>query len=581
MTNLPQLSEADIHGWTDPRSFGRGQRYYHSGHIINPRRQGDTLKARCIGSRPQPYRVEITLGRDGIAYGECSCPVGAGGHCKHAVALLLTWLHESSTFTVVEDLKTALERLSKSELIVLIQRMLDRYPDLETVLELPIVGETEEAPPVNADVIQRQAQGAFAGIGYDDWVDVRSIADQLLQLVDIGDDYVEIGQWRDAATIYQTVMDEALDGYGMLHDETGYLNEVVDRCVEGLEGCLVATEDPFRREMLLQALFHVYRWDMDFGGIDMGYRAPDIILELATPEEKRQVSAWVREALSSDGSRWARQAYGHLLLQLEEAWLDDQAFLQFCRETGRREDLVERLLVLDRVEEAIEVARRANDYELLCLADVFLAQDHSDLAERLIRERLRSTRDRHLTGWLKERALARGDQEEALALAEGLFWERPSLRGYEELRTLARPLERWNDLRAAILSRLAEEEKRTLLIEIHLEENEVDHALEILEQMRGTPRRRWAVDHLILQVAQAAEEERPREAIRLYKEAAEQLIARRGRGNYAVAASYLTRARDIHGRLDETWAWTTYIAELRASNPRLRALKDELNKAGL
>lgn len=193
MTDLPQLTENDIRRWTDERSFGRGRGYFQSGRILNPRRQGNTLKARCTGSRPQPYHVEITLGPEGILAGECSCPVGAGGHCKHAVALLLTWLREPDTLTA-EDLETALNRRTKVELLVLIRRMLDRYPDLETLLELPIVGKGEP-PPVNADVISRQARSAFAGIGYDDWGATYGIAQQLLELVKIGDNYAERKSW--------------------------------------------------------------------------------------------------------------------------------------------------------------------------------------------------------------------------------------------------------------------------------------------------------------------------------------------------------------------------------------------------
>jgi len=163
MIDLPQLTESHIRAWTDPGSFGRGQGYYRAGHTITPRRQGSTLKARCIGSRPEPYCVEITLGPGGIARGECSCPVGAGGHCKHAVALLLTWLQRPDTFTTVEDVETALERRSKAELVVIIRRMLERHPGLEQVLELPIFTAAEDAPPrssleANGMVSARQSQ---------------------------------------------------------------------------------------------------------------------------------------------------------------------------------------------------------------------------------------------------------------------------------------------------------------------------------------------------------------------------------------------------------------------------------------
>jgi uncharacterized Zn finger protein len=580
MTDHPQLTESDIRAWTDPGSFGRGQGYYRAGHIITPRRQGNTLKARCIGSRPEPYTVEVTLAQRGIAHGECSCPVGVGGHCKHAVALLLTWLHDPDAFTTMEDLETSLDQRSKAELIVIVRRMLDRYPDLEQVLELPVVTAAEDAPPVDTDFIRRQAGNAFGGAGYDDWAAAYDVAQRLLELVGIGDDYAEIERWDDAATVYQIVMEETLDGYGMVNDESGYLHDVVHQCVVGLEACLSATEDPDRREVLLEALFEVIRWDVDFGGIDMGYRAPGVILEQATVEEKRQVARWVRDVLP-DASSWGRERYGRFLLRLEEAWLDDEAYLEICRQTGRREDLVERLLALGRVDEAAAAAREARDYVLIRLADLFVARGHGELAETLIRERMATDSDPHFTRWLKERALERGDREEALTLTETLFWRGPGLRGYQELRTLARPIERWDDLRAAILSRLAEEQEDRLLLEIYLEEGEVDRALKTLKEMRETSRWRWRSDRLSVDVARAAEAERPREAIRLYREAVSELIAARGRHNYATAATYLARVRDLYRRLGEESTWESYIVQLRESNPRLRALKDELKKAGL
>lgn len=580
MTDLPKLTEADIHNWTDPRSFQRGERYYRLGHIIGPHRQGHTLKARCAGSRPQPYHVEISLSINGILLGECSCPVGSGGHCKHAVALLLTWLHEPESFATVEDLETALGRRGKAELIVLIRRMLDRYPDLEALLELPIVGETAEAPPVDRETIRRQAQSAFDGIGYDEWIDPYAIAQQLLMLVDIGDDYAEIERWRDAGVVFQTVMEETLDFYGVMRDESGYLNAVVDRCVDGLETCLMAAEDPSRRSTLLEALFDVYSRDVDLGGIDVGYRAPGIILEQATPEEKRQVGEWVRDALSESES-WGRQAYGHFLLRLEDEWLDDDDYLRICRETGRGGDLVERLLVLGRVDEAIGAAHEASDYVLLQLADVFVAHHRGEVAERLIRERMATSQNASLISWLKDRALKRGDTEEALALAERLLWDRPRLQRYQSLRAVARRMARWDDVREAVLTHLADGGHHTLLTKIHLDEGDVDRALEALER-RGVERRRGARGNsLTLQVARAAEDQRPRQAIRLYVKTAQGLIAARGRGNYAVAATHLTRVRHLFRRLGEESAWETFIAELRENNPRLRALKDELNKAGL
>jgi uncharacterized Zn finger protein len=585
MTELPQLSESDIRDWVGEASFGRGRGYFELGHILNPRRQGNVLKARCIGSQSLPYRVEVTLGPGAIAGGACSCPVGWGGRCKHGAALLLTWLHQPGTFTEIEALETALKQRSLEELVALVMRMLNHYPDLERLLELPVVSEAETPQPVDAQVIRQQAHSALYTMQSDGWGEVYydDIATKLAELVEVGDDYATRQSWRDAATIYCTVAQEILDNYGMMHDE-GKLVGVVNQCVEGLKACLEETKDVARRGEWIRFLFDVYRWDLDYGGIDMGYEAPYIILELATSEEKRQVVRWVRESIPV-GDAWSdnyrRQAYGGFLIDLEgEGEQDDETFLRICRETGRWHDLVDRLLALDRVDEAVAIARKVGDYDLLQLGRLFVSHDHGDLAEELIRERARTSQDSRLKEWLKERAVAGGDLETALALAEALFWQRPDLEGYVELRDLAARIGQWNGLRKALLSRLTAEEQFHLLTVIHLEEGEIDPALETLYQVLASSWG-WGSRELVIQVAHAAEEERPRAAIRIYLDRVEGLIAGRGRDNYATAASYLVRVRDLYHRLGEQATWTTFIAKLRVQHRRLRALKDELQKAGL
>jgi uncharacterized Zn finger protein len=114
MTNFPELTESDIARWCEGPSFGRGVEYFNGGAIHNTRRVGMTLKAHCSGSQPQPYRVQITLGPQGILAGSCSCPVGFGGHCKHAAALLLTWLEAPEIFEEAKELSTSFGRRSKA-----------------------------------------------------------------------------------------------------------------------------------------------------------------------------------------------------------------------------------------------------------------------------------------------------------------------------------------------------------------------------------------------------------------------------------------------------------------------------------
>ncbi len=133
---IPAVSEETISDWVSSRSFQLGRSYFENEAIFDLRRQGRSLKARCQGSMPQPYRLGVAFGAEGIEEANCSCPVGDGGHCKHVGALLLTWLDQPDAFRVVAEPDADLEQRSKEELIALIKQMLRLQPDLETLLEV-------------------------------------------------------------------------------------------------------------------------------------------------------------------------------------------------------------------------------------------------------------------------------------------------------------------------------------------------------------------------------------------------------------------------------------------------------------
>ncbi len=72
MTMFPSLAEPNIRERVGAESFARGLQYVRQGMILDPRRLGTMLKARCQGSRNAPYRVEVTLGEHGIVAGPAS-----------------------------------------------------------------------------------------------------------------------------------------------------------------------------------------------------------------------------------------------------------------------------------------------------------------------------------------------------------------------------------------------------------------------------------------------------------------------------------------------------------------------------
>ena len=55
----------------------------------------------------------------------------------------------------------------------------------------------------------------------------------------------------------------------------------------------------------------------------------------------------------------------------------------------------------------------------------------------------------------------------------------------------------------------------------------------------------------------------------------------RDRKRYELASTYLVKVRALYEKLGEGEAWTRYITALREQHRNLRALKEELARAGL
>lgn len=585
MTPVPRLTKADIRRWTDDVYFQRGQKYFEQRLIYDQRRQAMTIKSKCSGTQAPFYRQEVLFNSKGINSADCTCPVGDGGKCKHAVALLLTWADDPESFKEVEALDAILEKRSKPELITIIKQMLEQEPDLESLLELPL--STEEGKPINLKAIQQQAQRAFRGTGYyDDWVNTREIERDLKPLFKLAEGYLTRNDANNAASIYQTVIETIRDNEDVvMSDEEGELLGVAFDCAESLGNCLPSISDVKRRGEVLQILFSLYEWDsIKMGGIGASDCVPEILTSRTTADERVEIAKWTRKILPT-GTSWSdgyhREVLGRLLLDLEADTLDDEAYLKICRETGRLNDLTERLLKLNRIKEAEENARSAEDYDLLLSLNIFMQYKQAGLAEKLVAERLETASGKELDGrlieWLAERFEQRGDLAGSLKLEERLFWKHPNLEKYGKIRKLAKQLKSWDDLRIRIIGELEKKNDFDFLITIHLQEKEVGNALALLEKLP----RHWRDDTLRLEVANAARKQYPQQALEIFKKEAERFIDYRNRGSYSQAAKCLKEMRDVHRQLNDMPAWEKLIADIRERYKKLPALQDELNQLKL
>ena len=450
---------------------------------------------------------------------------------------------------------------------------------------------------VNPEIYRRQVIDAFRE-------DKPRITQELLAIKQTADNLVQQQDYLSAATIYETLVTEIFDrshlyyeeaeeydDYDEYYEQEWYhpeeegLGDLVRECVEALGNCLAQEQaDRVAREKIIEVLFAIYQQDLKAGSIGLAARASELLVEHTTPLERSTIAGWLRDALTDEMeeiSSSRRQEYGRFLLALEKDTLDDETYLQICRETHRIFDLVDRLLALGRVDEAIREAKQVNDSDLLNMVHIFVEHGQDIVAERLILERAEQTKGRHLLDWLKKRYLARNDQDAALEVAETIFRTYPDLEGYKEVRQLATPLGRWETLRPELLAFVEESRNTPLLIHIALDEGEIDKALALLKS-DSKPDYRYAYYYNIeLTVAKAAEETRPRAAIEIYQKQAEKLIALRQRKHYQEACKYLAKVRALYEKLGENQEWTSYITELRERYRTLRALKEEMEKARL
>ena len=136
MSEIPKITESQIKALTSNESYTRGLAYYRDGTILNPEREGMTLRAQVKGREYRPYNIRIELDVNGIADLSCNCPYEYGGLCKHLVAVLLTFVHQPQKFLVQLPLRDVLAQYSREELIVIIERMVKRNPKLRKLINI-------------------------------------------------------------------------------------------------------------------------------------------------------------------------------------------------------------------------------------------------------------------------------------------------------------------------------------------------------------------------------------------------------------------------------------------------------------
>jgi tetratricopeptide (TPR) repeat protein len=529
---------------------------------------------------------------------------------------------------------TRLRKKSSGELLFLVEQLLERKPDIEPLIELlmelplAIPAQAKNRPgrgkerTVDPSTIESQVASAFYNAGKG-WGAASRVAAELEQLYDIGKSFAEAGEWANAQTVYATIAEETIMQYEEVHDE-GQISWVLGKCAAGLVACLEAQStlpkreqlDTEEREELLTTLFDLWKFGYNYGGV--GADIPTVIAENATARERKRVEAWLREEMrpgQDSSSTWHNRSVVDFVVKLKQAeHSSEEDVLKEYRNAGLYKELTERLLQLGREDEALGVAQAhlTEPMDVTWFAEQLLKLDEAWREQALafvetrlgeVEPALQGNKQQNFTSahtmdtyrrWLSEKYLRHGKAEQALDMELARFQASPDDATYHSLRAAAQvadqPEEVWPGLRPRLIRTLEQQSRWGALVSIYLNEGEVGQALAALAEMERTPRTplyaygyraQGAPSHYQAQVAQAAEESYPDEAIRLYKSVVQRLIDGRGRENYQQATGYLARVRRLYQTQEREQEWQAYMTSLRNSNKSLRALKEELDKRGL
>jgi uncharacterized Zn finger protein len=596
MAGQPKFTTDMIRVRATEQSYTRGEAYYRQDAIFNKVKRGNIIEGFCeAGSQPEPYHVRAHLSEEAILETHCTCAYSYGGDCKHVVALLLNYVHEPETFEERLPLEDALNERDKSDLIGLILKMVKHYPDLQALIDLPSPSRIARQMPVDTSSLRSQLQRTFSS--YDYWEN-RSAEDAILTMLETAEEFARLNDWHNAVAICRTILETVESNVNIFYaDEEGEIGSAVGDVIKQLGSSLdqpeIIDHDDERRGVF-DSLLSMFLTDIDVGGYGFADEAGDYILRYARAADLPQLRKRMQERLARLPRQrdWARQAYAEFEAELDVLDnVDPEVTLARLRESGLYSLLVGKLIELKRYDEAVQVVEQhitnaqARFLELQRLTAVGRDDDAVRLAQQTLRTGYDMFGDRPLMDWLLARLEARGDTALLFEWQLRRMQAEPSEKHYAELKAAALPLGNWDRVRTDLIRQLEKMGRYDVLTTIYLHDEEWDEAWAALKQVKSPSGYyyRWMSGYasLDLEVASRSRFARPALALPVYIEHARQSIDRRNRDSYREAAEYLSIARELYLKLNDSASWLALIREIREVFKRLPALQDELNKAGL
>ena len=555
-----------------PRSFERGEDYARSGTVTKLRVTGTSAEATVRGT--VPYKVHLSI-EDGEPVFSCTCPIGAEGNfCKHAVALALVATDPRSAQTpnvdAQVDVRTYLEGLGHEQLVDLVLELASADELAFARLRLEAARAASGPPPLRAflDAID----GAFETDGYVAYREAYDYAARIREVIGAMRGLLDDGEAEAVITLCEHALERAEDAIGSVDDSNGCLGDLAAGLQElHLAACKKARPDP-------DALAHrLFDWECNAGDLDvfsgaahtyakvLGKTGLAVYRQLAEAAWERLPALGPGDKRSYEGSRFR---ITHMMEALAEASGDvDAVVAVLAKDQSSPYDFV-------RIAERYRAAGRFAD--ALSWAEKGLGHFGPSADHRL----LEVAADEH------HRA---GQSEQAVVLAWSAFEERPSPSTYERLFAQGRRAGTWDTWRSRALKRLRDEVTGQMkaarakggagsglarwglaadasdLVQVFVFEGDVDQAW-TEAKAGGCSTRLW------LELARRREADHPLDAIPIFEDEVERLIAAKNNDAYRQAVETMAHVAKLMRAAAQPDAFGPYAAGVRARHKPKRNL---------
>lgn len=592
--SLPAISEEAIRVRASEQSFTRGNDYFYSNSVLNVVWRDGQLTAEVQGSSWEPYIVQVWFEADKIDYVHCTCPYDWGGDCKHIIATLLFLVHRPGAIEKRKSIADLLAQLNREQMVDVILDLVGEHPaiidSLETLTTRQVITESESPsdssqPPIDANLLRRQIRAELRTSiqsGYDGWGEERfydsdlSVAlepalEKARILIDAGDTRAALAVLETAANAWNEGIydldDYVIEAFEDIADEfTHPLAELWTEALLSTE--LTSDERAYWVEALEEYTDSMYgggSLELALTAAQQGWDYPPLVDVLQGNITKK--GAW-----EGDVPPYA-DFLAKIRLRILEKRKQYQEYLYFAQAEGQYMDYLHMLVRQERTDEALEEALEnvSDPYRIHALARTIAQHGFIGKAFTLAKHGLALERERGkatLAKWLRDEAKNHQRADLALWAAQRSLTEEVVLDNYQALQEIAG--EDWRNLKSTALETVAASTNSQGKVNIYLQEKMYPQAIEIVENAA------WFRD--IDQVIEAVKIEHPEWAFEQCSKKADEIMDAGRSNDYAVAADWLRRGRDILIAADEQARWNTHLSALMETHQRKYKLMPMLEK---